>query len=253
MNLKLNGKCWNVLLWSNEEVTVTKSRVGVHWGLNFEASLQSNHGRWTQCPKFVFSLFFVSSNKLNQVKSNHCHPASLIFPPQFFFWHIHMITSVIECNSWRYFHEWLNESIFFLPMAGKYAVVVMADIAIYGRGNGRPTSGAGAVALVIGPNAPLTFEQGGFLFSYFRLKQEAVLKGLKPICCIFCLYFRYTIDLRGERVRLLQTWTSKWIPCDRRKVVRGVLLEGAWPVLRNVLFQSGKEVSRFVTFDFCFL
>lgn len=43
---------------------------------------------------------------------------------------------------------------------GRYAVVVMADISIYPKGPARPTSGAGAVALLIGPDAPLVVEQG---------------------------------------------------------------------------------------------
>ncbi|CAG0917932.1 unnamed protein product [Notodromas monacha] len=43
---------------------------------------------------------------------------------------------------------------------GRYALVVMGDIAIYGPGNGRPTSGAGAVAMIIGPDAPFALERG---------------------------------------------------------------------------------------------
>ena len=43
---------------------------------------------------------------------------------------------------------------------GRYAAVVMGDIAVYAKGNARPTGGAGAVAFLIGPNAPLVFERG---------------------------------------------------------------------------------------------
>lgn len=43
---------------------------------------------------------------------------------------------------------------------GRFACVVMGDIAVYAKGNARPTGGAGAIALLIGPNAPLTFERG---------------------------------------------------------------------------------------------
>lgn len=43
---------------------------------------------------------------------------------------------------------------------GRFACVVMGDIAVYAKGNARPTGGAGAVALLIGPNAPLMFERG---------------------------------------------------------------------------------------------
>lgn len=39
-------------------------------------------------------------------------------------------------------------------------MVVAADIAVYASGNARPTGGAGAVAMLIGPNAPLVLEKG---------------------------------------------------------------------------------------------
>jgi hypothetical protein len=43
---------------------------------------------------------------------------------------------------------------------GRYAVAVCADIAVYSSGNARPTGGAGAVAMLIGPNAPLVLDRG---------------------------------------------------------------------------------------------
>jgi len=43
---------------------------------------------------------------------------------------------------------------------GRYAAVVMGDIAVYAKGSARPTGGAGAVAFLIGPNASLVFERG---------------------------------------------------------------------------------------------
>lgn len=43
---------------------------------------------------------------------------------------------------------------------GRYAVAVCGDIAVYASGNARPTGGAGAVAMLIGPNAPLVLERG---------------------------------------------------------------------------------------------
>ena len=44
--------------------------------------------------------------------------------------------------------------------AGRLALVVCGDIAIYASGAARPTGGAGAVAILIGPNAPIVFERG---------------------------------------------------------------------------------------------
>jgi len=43
---------------------------------------------------------------------------------------------------------------------GRYALVVTGDIAVYEPGPARPTGGAGAVAMLIGPNAPIVFERG---------------------------------------------------------------------------------------------
>lgn len=43
---------------------------------------------------------------------------------------------------------------------GRLALVVAADIAVYAKGSARPTGGAGAVAMLIGPNAPLVFDRG---------------------------------------------------------------------------------------------
>lgn len=43
---------------------------------------------------------------------------------------------------------------------GRDAIVVAGDIALYKKGNARPTGGAGCVAMLIGPDAPIIFEPG---------------------------------------------------------------------------------------------
>ena len=43
---------------------------------------------------------------------------------------------------------------------GRDAIVCAGDIALYKKGNARPTGGAGCVAMLIGPDAPLAFEPG---------------------------------------------------------------------------------------------
>lgn len=43
---------------------------------------------------------------------------------------------------------------------GRFALVVAADIAVYAKGNARPTGGAGAVAMLVGANAPLVLKRG---------------------------------------------------------------------------------------------
>lgn len=52
--------------------------------------------------------------------------------------------------------DWMESS----SWDGRYAIVVMADIAVYAQGPARPTGGCGAVAVLLGPNAPLVMEQG---------------------------------------------------------------------------------------------
>ncbi|CUM66780.1 uncharacterized protein PRCAT00004461001 [Priceomyces carsonii] len=48
---------------------------------------------------------------------------------------------------------------------GRDAIVVCGDIAIYSKGAARPTGGAGSVALLIGPDAPIVFDttRGSFM------------------------------------------------------------------------------------------
>ncbi|XP_032668010.1 hydroxymethylglutaryl-CoA synthase 1 [Odontomachus brunneus] len=43
---------------------------------------------------------------------------------------------------------------------GRSALVVMADNAVYAEGSARPTGGAGAIAILVGPDAPLVFDRG---------------------------------------------------------------------------------------------
>ncbi|WPH04797.1 3-hydroxy-3-methylglutaryl coenzyme A synthase [Acrodontium crateriforme] len=50
---------------------------------------------------------------------------------------------------------------------GRDAIVVCGDVAVYGKGAARPTGGAGAVAMLIGPDAPIAF-QSGLRGSYFQ-------------------------------------------------------------------------------------
>lgn len=43
---------------------------------------------------------------------------------------------------------------------GRLALVVCGDIAVYAKGSARPTGGAGAIAMLVGPNAPLKLDRG---------------------------------------------------------------------------------------------
>ncbi|TNN15091.1 Hydroxymethylglutaryl-CoA synthase, partial [Schistosoma japonicum] len=53
--------------------------------------------------------------------------------------------------------NWLESSY---CNVGRLALVVAADIAVYGEKSARPTGGAGAVAILLGPNAPLVIDPG---------------------------------------------------------------------------------------------
>ena len=48
-------------------------------------------------------------------------------------------------------------------------MVVAADIAVYASGNARPTGGAGAIAMLVGANAPLVLERGKNIIIYLIL------------------------------------------------------------------------------------
>lgn len=52
--------------------------------------------------------------------------------------------------------DWIESSAW----DGRDGIVVAGDIALYAKGNARPTGGAGCVALLVGPNAPIVFEPG---------------------------------------------------------------------------------------------
>lgn len=49
-------------------------------------------------------------------------------------------------------HMWL------ILILGRYGIVLATDVAVYAKGNARPTGGCGAIAMLVGPNAPIVFE-----------------------------------------------------------------------------------------------
>ncbi|KAF2500522.1 hydroxymethylglutaryl-CoA synthase [Lophium mytilinum] len=52
--------------------------------------------------------------------------------------------------------NWLESSAW----DGRNAIVVTGDIALYKKGNARPTGGAGCVAMLVGPDAPIVVDAG---------------------------------------------------------------------------------------------
>ena len=77
---------------------------------------------------------------------------------------------------------------------GRFAIAVAGDVAVYPPGPARPTGGAGAIAILIGPNAPLTFNRG--IFPFLKLHFE------KPLNSI--LIGSSTIVSYGKCLRFLQ-------------------------------------------------
>ncbi|KAI5068286.1 hypothetical protein GOP47_0016631 [Adiantum capillus-veneris] len=57
--------------------------------------------------------------------------------------------ALLNCVNWVESSAW----------DGRFGLVVAADSAVYAEGSARPTGGAGAVAMLIGPNAPLALER----------------------------------------------------------------------------------------------
>eukprot|EP00250_Pteridium_aquilinum_P012799 c20952_g1_i1 orf=359-1750(+) len=57
--------------------------------------------------------------------------------------------ALLNCANWVESSAW----------DGRYGLVIAADSAVYAEGAARPTGGAGAVAMLIGPNAPLVLER----------------------------------------------------------------------------------------------
>lgn len=58
----------------------------------------------------------------------------------------------------RRYIEFLDYLTYLWFYIGRYGIVVSADVAVYAKGSARPTGGIGAIAFLIGPNAPLFFD-----------------------------------------------------------------------------------------------
>jgi 3-oxoacyl-[acyl-carrier-protein] synthase III len=112
---------------------------------------------------------------------------------------------------------------------GRNAIVVAGDIAVYAEGAARPAGGAGACALLIGPNAPVVFERESQILVIVYVVGPPQYTTL---CIVFASCITYknfspvpfvliwnTLLMRffscshsrkphGEHVRLLQTQTG---------------------------------------------
>lgn len=99
---------------------------------------------------------------------------------------------------------------------GRYGIVIMGDVAVYGKGNARPTGGCGSIALLIGPNAPLVVENirstyMNHVFDFFKpdpSKEYPVVDGAFSLDCYFkaleSCYISYfdKVKAKGEATQL---------------------------------------------------
>ena len=79
---------------------------------------------------------------------------------------------------------------------GRNAIVVAGDIAVYAEGPARPAGGAGACAILIGPNAPVVFDRQFWFISHCISSSDH-----------FIYTFSYPRHIHGQHLRLLQTST----------------------------------------------
>jgi hydroxymethylglutaryl-CoA synthase len=107
-----------------------------------EVGTESNPDRAKSIKSFLMTLFAASGNK--NVSGTDCVNACF-----------GGTAALMNSVNWMESREW----------DGRCALVVATDVAVYGKGAARPTGGAGAVALLIGPNAPIVVERG-ISFSY---------------------------------------------------------------------------------------
>ena len=76
---------------------------------------------------------------------------------------------------------------------GRNAIVVSGDIAVYAEGAARPAGGAGACAMLIGPNAPVVFD------CKFNLSVHCISSSDH--------FISHPRHIHGQHLRLLQTST----------------------------------------------
>lgn len=69
---------------------------------------------------------------------------------------------------------------------GRYGIVISSDVAVYPKGNARATGGAAAIALLIGPDAPVVFEpvRASFIDNAYDFFKPNPCKFGKEVCLL---------------------------------------------------------------------
>jgi hydroxymethylglutaryl-CoA synthase len=105
---------------------------------------------------------------------------------------------------------------------GRYAIVVAADIAAYARGGARPTSGAGAVAVLVGRDAPIVFNpreratHAANVWDFFKpdhtVEYPTVDGKLSQVC-----YYRALEDVYTRFCQKLDSANSSTVAIEEKK------------------------------------
>lgn len=72
--------------------------------------------------------------------------------------HVMALLMLSSIQSIGFNHKFMMVISNFILKLGRFGIVVSADIAVYPKGPARPTGGVGAIAMLIGPNAPLVVD-----------------------------------------------------------------------------------------------
>ena len=105
---------------------------------------------------------------------------------------------------------------------GRLALAVAGDVAVYASGSARPTGGAGAVAMLVGPGAPIVIGDG---------KPPASGPQDHPDRLTLCSQSQP----HGARLRLLQARAVFPVPVRGRETLHRVLPERPRPLLSGLL------------------
>lgn len=144
---------------------------------------------------------------------------------------------------------------------GRYALMVCGDIAIYAEGSARPVGGCGAVAMLIGPDAPIVFEREFCLQLHRQLEQHAETYSVASLLSHARLMLAHAFwvgpssqtssharQRPGQLVGLFQARARVRVPLGRRPAHPAQLHRGPGAVVRE-LCRQGEQAARKVQVD----
>jgi hydroxymethylglutaryl-CoA synthase len=107
--------------------------------------------------------------------------------------------------------NWLYSDFY----SGKYAIVICSDIAVYAKGRARPTGGCGAIALLLGKGACITFDKErstymNHVYDFYKPNPSSEYPEVDGIFSLEC-YFKalqkcYESLLQKDRTSVLESY-----------------------------------------------